>query len=242
MIPEWLHDLSIAYVSLGIVSALIIAVDVLRHPQQMWIMDIVWPVTALFGTAAVLWQYFSYGRQTTCEKSNSSMACAEKPTNKTLAPFPVIVCNGTLHCGAACTLGDICAEWLIFSVPGVATAFGWLFHERLFAEWTVDFLIAYAFGIVFQYFAIAPMRGLSLTDGLIAAVKADTISITLWQIGMYGFMAIAYFIIFGTAFDTRLEVNSFEFWFTMQIAMTVGFLTSYPANWWLITRGFKEHM
>ncbi len=65
MIPAWFHELSIAYVSLGVVCALIIAVDVVRHPQQMWIMDIVWPVTALFGTAWVLWQYFSYGRLAT---------------------------------------------------------------------------------------------------------------------------------------------------------------------------------
>jgi len=31
-------------------------------------------------------------------------------------------------------------------------------------------------GVVFQYFAIAPMRGLGLKDGLIAAAKADFIS------------------------------------------------------------------
>jgi hypothetical protein len=28
----------------------------------------------------------------------------------------------------------------------------------------------------------------------------------------------------------------------MQIAMLVGFATSYPVNWWLITAGFKERM
>jgi hypothetical protein len=39
-----------------------------------------------------------------------------------------------------------------------------------------------------------------------------------------------------------VEVNSFEFWFMMQIAMIVGFMTSYPANWWLIKRGLKEKM
>jgi hypothetical protein len=28
----------------------------------------------------------------------------------------------------------------------------------------------------------------------------------------------------------------------MQIAMTFGFVTSYPVNWWLISRGIKERM
>jgi hypothetical protein len=57
----------------------------------------------------------------------------------------------------------------------------------------VYYLFAYAFGIVFQYFTISPMRGLSFRQGLIAAIKADTPSLTAWQLGMYGFMAIAYF-------------------------------------------------
>jgi hypothetical protein len=43
---------------------------------------------------------------------------------------------------------------------------------------------------------LAPMSGLSLGQGLVAAVKADTFSLTAWQIGMYGFMAVAHFLIF----------------------------------------------
>ena len=108
--------------------------------------------------------------------------------------------------------------------------------------WILDYMLAYAFGVVFQYFTIAPMRGLSFGAGMMAAMKADTLSLTAWQLGMYGFMGIAYFAIFRGEFGAKLEVNSFEFWFMMQIAMIVGFLTSYPANWWLITRGFKEKM
>ena len=79
-------------------------------------------------------------------------------------PFPIAVANATLHCGAGCTIGDICAEWLVYIFPAIAVAFGWgtLFDERIFAVWVVDYLFAYAFGIVFQYFTIAPMRGLSV--------------------------------------------------------------------------------
>ncbi len=54
MVPNWLHLLSIAVLVLGFVCARVIAVDELRHPQHMWIMNVVWPVVALFGTVLTL--------------------------------------------------------------------------------------------------------------------------------------------------------------------------------------------
>ena len=244
MVPSWLHDLSIAYLALGGVCALMIAGDLRRHPQHMWIMNLVWPITALFGTGWILWQYFAYGRLATREKARVAKERKEDPPNKRLTPFPIMVANGALHCGSGCTLGDICAEWLAFGIPAIAVAFGWhsLFSEKIFAVWILDYLLAYGFGIVFQYFTIAPMRGLSFGQGLLAAIKADTLSLTAWQIGMYGFMAVAYFVIFQSMLGTRLQTDSVEFWFMMQIAMLCGFVTSYPVNWWLVRRGIKEKM
>lgn len=244
MIPPWLHNLSIAYLLLGAISAVIISFDLLRHPQHMWIMNLVWPITALFGTIWILWQYFTYGRLATREKAHMAMPRGEDPPNKKLTPFPIMVANGALHCGSGCTLGDIVAEWLVFAVPAIAVGFGWqsIFSGKIFAVWIVDYLFAYAFGIVFQYFTIAPMRDLSFGRGVAAAAKADTLSLTAWQIGMYGFMAFAYFAVFRGWLGTRLQTDSVEFWFMMQIAMFFGFLTSYPVNWWLIRKGLKEQM
>jgi hypothetical protein len=228
MIPGWLHIVSIVWLAVGAACAIVIAADVVRYPQPMWIMNVVWPVSALFGTIGVLGQYFTYGRGRGHRE----------------VPMAAAVGTGALHCGSGCTLGDICAEWLAFFVPGVAVWFGWhsLFASKMLAVWILDYIVAYAFGIVFQYFSIAPMRGLSLGDGIIAAIKADTLSLTAWQIGMYGFMAVAYFGIFRSGFGVTLETNSVEFWFTMQIAMMCGFATAYPVNWWLIRIGVKERM
>ena len=244
MVPQWLHALSIAYLLLGAISAAIITLDLIRHPQHMWIMNLVWPITALFGTGWILWQYFTYGRLATREKAHAAMQLGDDVPNKKLTPFPIIVANGTLHCGAGCTLGDVCAEWLVFAFPGIAVAFGWqsVFSEKIFAVWIVDYVFAYAFGIIFQYFTIAPMRDLSFGQGIVAAVKADTLSLTAWQVGMYGFMAVAYFIIFGSLIGLKLETDAVEFWFMMQLAMVFGFLTAYPVNWWLIRAGLKEKM
>jgi hypothetical protein len=210
----------------------------------MWIMNIVWPVTALFGSFWIGWQYFKYGRLSQHRLVHEAKKRGEDPPNKRLTPFPVMVANGALHCGSGCTLGDIAAEILMIVFPVIVVAFGYktLFSDQIFARWIVDFIFAYAFGIVFQYFTIAPMRGLSLGKGLLAAVKADTLSLTAWQCGMYGFMAIAHFIIFKNRFGTQLEPSSVEFWFMMQIAMICGFLTAYPVNWWLLRSGIKESM
>lgn len=205
-------------------------------------MNGVWPITALFGRACCgCGGYFRYGRLATHE----AMQAAKKARkmSKPQKPFAVMVGEGTSHCGSGCALGDLCAEWLAFAVPAIAVGLGWhtIFSEKIFAVWMLDFLFAYLFGIAFQYFTITPMRGLNLKDGLIAAIKADTLSLTAWQIGMYGFMAIAYFGIFREGLGVEL-INAVEFWFMMQIALLCGFVTSYPVNWLLLRAGIKEKM
>jgi Domain of unknown function (DUF4396) len=51
-------------------------------------------------------------------------------------------------------------------------------------------------------------------------------------------LALATFPISGP----ELAKTNPVFWFMMQIAMLVGFCTSYPVNWWLLQRGIKEKM
>ncbi|HEX5463512.1 MAG TPA: DUF4396 domain-containing protein [Burkholderiales bacterium] len=241
MIPVWLHALSQAMLALAIVCALIIVADEIRHPQAMWIMNIVWPVTALFGTIIWLWAYFRYGRAAIRSVRRKRHDNEASTPHK---PFVISVGEGASHCGSGCTLGDLCAEWLAFFVPAIASWFGWrsIFAEKMYAVWILDYLFAYLFGILFQYFTIVPMRGLSVRRGIVAAIKADTLSLTAWQAGMYGFMAFASLIIFRSIIGTELKVDSVEFWFMMQIAMLAGFVTSYPVNWWLIRAGLKEAM
>jgi hypothetical protein len=243
MVPTWLHVLSVLSLVVGVLCALGIAIDETMHPQQMWIMNVVWPITALFGSVLWLWGYFRYGSLATHERMHAAKQAGKNAPNEQ-KPFAAMVAEATSHCGSGCALGDLAAEWLAFAVPVIAVWLGWhtIFSEKMFAVWVLDFIFAYAFGIVFQYFTIAPMRGLIFTQGLWAAIKADTLSLTAWQIGMYGFMAIANFWLFRSVLGAELKVNSVEFWFMMQIAMLCGFLTAYPVNWWLLRAGIKEKM
>jgi hypothetical protein len=231
--PHWLGSLSIASILLGVVCAVAIVIDECRRPQRMWIMNLVWPLTALFGSVLWLAAYFAWGRGGSNDK--------EKQPEP---PFPVMVLKGTSHCGAGCTLGDIIAEWAAFLFPTLAVWFGWhgIFEEKTFAVWIPDFIVAFLLGVLFQYFTIKPMRDLSSWQGVVAALKADIASITAWQLGMYGVMAIIQFLWFRPAYGGVAPVASPEFWFAMQLSMLAGFATSYPVNWWLIRWGVKERM
>lgn len=86
------------------------------------------------------------------------------------------------------------------------------------------------------------MRQLAPLRDLWQAIKVDALSLTAWQVGVYGFMALASFVVFRRALGVRLAPASTEFRFMTQIAMLCGFATSYPVNWWLLRSGIKEAM
>jgi hypothetical protein len=230
--PAWLITLATVSLALGIVCAVWILVDLCAgHRQHMWIMSVVWPVTALYAGPVALLAYYRVGRLSTHSAMHRAKEHGEKPPGKT-KPFWQSVGLGATHCGSGCALGDLVAEWFVVLVPLT------LFGHRIFGTWALDYALAFLLGIAFQYFTIVPMRRLSPGKGIIAAVKADFLSLTAWQVGMYGWMAIATFVIFGREIPKTDPV----FWFMMQIAMLAGFLTAYPVNWWLLRSGIKEVM
>src|SRR4051812_39174414 len=116
----------------------------------MAVMNVVWPVTGLFGTIFVVWAYFRYGRLSTVTAHHQAQVRDQMPPSMTRTPFPVMVGKGALHCGSGCMLGDVAAEWFAFLVPTVAVWFGWqsLFGDKMFAVWVLDFLFGFGLGIV----------------------------------------------------------------------------------------------
>jgi Domain of unknown function (DUF4396) len=227
--PAPIHLAAILSLSLAVICVVTIALDVWRHPPNMAVMAVVWPLTALFGSVLWLAIYYRWGRSTRQDNDD---------------PFAVSSLKGASHCGAGCTLGDIVVEGIALALPSIALWFGYgtLFSTRMFALWIPDFLLAFLFGIGFQYWSIVPMRHLSPSDGLKAAVKADILSISAWQVGMYGGMALIQFLWFQRLFGGLATADQPEFWFAMQIAMLAGFCTSYPMNWLLVRTGVKEAM
>lgn len=195
-------------------------------------MNLVWPISALYFSVLAVWAYLRWGRSKTTDVITEH-GPGRQGENVAAEPTASQVAIGTSHCGAGRTIADVMCEFAI-AAAGIS-----LLGSVLWAEFTIDFAVAWAVGIVFQYFSIKPMRNLSTTERIIAAIKADTLSILAFQVGMYAWMALAYFGLFSephlTPFDPR-------YWFMMQIGMICGFATSYPMNSWLIRSGLKEAM
>lgn len=217
MPPTWLTI--VAWISLGaaFLTAAAILVDIIARGrrQSMWIMEPVWAITALYLGPLTWPAYRRWGR------GGSEHGEA------------VSVGLGVSHCGAGCTLGDVIGAWLVFLA-------GWtLLGLALPAEYIVDFTLAFLLGIAFQYFSIAPMRGLGVSDGVKAALKADTLSLIAFEVGLFGWMAVMQLVLFT---DPHLTPDHAAYWFLMQIGMALGFLTAVPVNVWLVRRGIKEPM
>lgn len=228
--PTWL--VVVAWVALAVAAAC--AVDIIldivgrRRRQQMRVMEVVWPVTALYFGPVASWGYRRWGRP----KSPRWLAehHLDEPPQR---PGWTSVALGVSHCGAGCTLGDIIAETTIFLI-------GWeIAGMALWPEFIGDYSLALILGVAFQYFAIAPMRDLSLGEGLKQAVTADFLSLTAFEVGLFGWMALMAFVFFP---GPHLRPDSPVYWFGMQLGMVLGFATAWPVNVWLIRRGIKEPM
>jgi hypothetical protein len=238
------------FVATGVVSALAILTDVLRgYRQHMAIMNWVWPITGLYWGPVAVYFYFRRGRQMTHRWAREhgidmeQMMSSEDEDPSGYWAFAranwFAISKGVSHCGAGCTLGDICGEWIVYLT-------GWMIAisanpgaNSLMAMYVADFVLAWTFGIIFQYFSIVPMReDVGRLQGIWAAIKADTLSIIAFQIGLFGYMAL-YHLVF---WKPPLSVASPTYWFMMQIGMIVGFFTAWPVNTWLIRKGWKEKM
>jgi len=202
-------------------------------------MNIVWPVTALYLSIFGLWSYFHLGRRM-AKNDVQGMSKHEMqpqiPGHEVRAvrdPTWRQTAVSDSHCGAGCVIGDIISEVGLFVLAWT------LLGKSLYAEYVGDLLLAWLFGIAFQYFAIQPIGNLPVRQRLIAAVKSDTLSILTFEIGLFGWMALTFFVFFP---DSPLRPTQPAYWLMMQIGMILGFFTSYPTNRWLIKAGWKEAM
>src|SRR4029077_17785678 len=201
--------------------AVVIALHEVAHPQHMKIMNVVWPVTGLYLPVIGWWAYTGLGRP------KLALAHSTRAKNE----FWKSVFVSSTHCASGCVIGDIIGAPIVFAA-------GWtLFGKRLYADYVVLFALAFIFGIAFQYFPIRATRSVSPRVAIIDAVKADTLAVTAFEIGLFAWMAVVYFL-----FASRAEPTSVYYWFMMQIGMVLGFVTALPPNWLLVRSGVKGGM
>jgi hypothetical protein len=220
-------------VSLGILSSAFLAWDIRRRaPQPMAVMRYVWPINALWGGVVMIWAYWTIGRMPSRAPSVAARGAGAAQASKHEShSYWQKVVAGTLHCGAGCSLADLIGPFVFMLVPFAVLG------NKVFGEWTLDYILALLIGVAFQYAALAPMLNQHGPRLWWRALKVDFLSLTAWQVGMYGWMALVIFVWLG-----ELHPNQIEFWFMMQLAMACGFLTAYPMNWLLIKLGIKTAM
>ncbi|MFZ4450785.1 DUF4396 domain-containing protein [Salibacterium aidingense] len=223
----------IAWISilLGIVQAGYITVDVMRKPQHMMpIMNVVWPLIGLYFPVFGLWSYWKLGQN----KNNRETPPHDHhhDSHHPNKPFWQSVFVSTTHCSSGCSLGDM------IGVPIVALTGLTIAGSTLFADYAVEFVLAYIFGIAFQYYGMGRSKKEGAGKAIKDAVKADTLALVAFEIGMFGWMALVHYLFFAQPPEPMTAV----YWFMMQIAMMLGFLTSYPANWLLVKKGVKHAM
>ncbi len=107
-------------------------------------------------------------------------------------PIFATITIATCHCGAGCPPARL-AESL---------------------NSLTDFVLALLIGIVFQYFSIAPMAGDYGWKTIVRSIKADTLSLTFFEVGLFGWMAIFDLLIF----DQKLGMNTITYWFIIQVS------------------------
>jgi len=79
---------------------------------------------------------------------------------------------------------DVISTWLIFIGSII------IFGSVLVTAFILDFTFAWLLEIIFQYLAISEMRKVSLRQGLVDSIKADTLSLSTFEIGLFGWMAL----------------------------------------------------
>lgn len=219
--------LSVISLTAAIISAIIIAIDLLRNPQSMRIMNAVWVLTALWSSVLGLVAYFWFGRERkmmSMDMGGMSMDDMKMPQR---AKWQSVTLS-TLHCGAGCTLADILGSMVLFVIP-MSLGYGWVF----------TYILALVIGVYFQFVAIREMSSDSTSTILKRAIKADFLSLTSWQVGMYSWLALLMFHFHSLPTTSTM---SFDFWFAMQQAMVAGFMLALPMNYFLIKAGIKEGM
>jgi hypothetical protein len=75
-------------------------------------------------------------------------------------------------------------------------------------EYILDLPLAWIFGILFQYFVIAPLRGqVGRLAPLGDAIKSDTLSVLSFQVGLFGWMALAHYVIWKPRFQSTARAS-----------------------------------
>jgi len=232
MAPLWLNVLGWAAIAAAAVSAgwTGFHVVVRRRRQHMRIMEVVWPRHC----PLLLLRAARHMGIPTLRPAGEHRLVRRAPERARLAqPKWAGIATDVSHCGAGCTLGDLIAEWCVFGIGATIAGLA------LLPEYIGDYLAALTLGIFFRYFAIAPMRGPRAAQWPRRGGQGGHVVTHRLRDRPLRLDGACQQVLFP---HPHLSVDSSAYWSLMQIGMVFGFVTSWPANVWLIRKGIEEPM
>jgi hypothetical protein len=134
--------------------------------------------------------------------------------------------GSTLHCVAGDATGVIIA----------ATITG-LLGLPMWFDMTAEYLLGFAFGFfIFQALFMKDMFGGSYLTALRRSFLPEWLSMNTMMAGMFPTM-----VFFMMGRDMRaMDPREPLYWGVMALAISAGFFTAYPTNWWLVSKGLKH--
>ncbi|MBM3926796.1 MAG: DUF4396 domain-containing protein [SAR202 cluster bacterium] len=136
--------------------------------------------------------------------------------------------GSTMHCLAGDATGIILAA--------TVTA---LLRFPMWLDLIVEYVAGFGFGLfIFQALFMKGMMGGSYLKALRMSFMPEWLSMNMVMAGMIPVMVAG---MMGR--DMRaMEPSQLLYWGVMSAGVSVGFITAYPVNWWLVAKGLKHGM
>jgi len=211
----WIDVILLGWFLLVLLSVAYVAWDAFHHLPEPGVIQWAWVLTAFYlGPIAAIFYILADKEPSPGEHE------------RFVAPMWKQALGSTLHCVA----GD--ATGVIFA----ATVTG-LLGLPMWFDMTAEYILGFAFGLfIFQSLFMKDVMGLTYMQALKSSFIPEWLSMNAMMAGMFPVM-----VTFMMGRDMRaMDPREPLYWGVMSLAIGVGFLCAYPANWWLVSKGLKH--
>lgn len=211
----WIDIILLGWFLLVLLSVLYVAWDAFRHLPEPGVVKWARMLTAFyFGPIAAIFSILADKEPSPGEHE------------RFVAPMWKQALGSTLHCVA----GDATGVILAATVTGLLGLPMWF-------DMTAEYIFGFAFGLfIFQSLFMKDVMGLTYLGALKSTFIPEWLSMNAMMAGMFPVM-----VMFMMGRDMRaMDPREPLYWGVMSLAIGVGFLTAYPANWWLVGKGLKH--
>lgn len=200
-LPEWLTTVAWLYIAAAVVIAAVITREILvgGHRQQPAVMNVLWPLAALYLGPFAIPAFRRYGRH----RSDDLTAAAVR------SGLPGGVSSGLAH---------------IVAVPFVVATGLTLAGLDMWAMVAIITVLATAGIFAFEYFVFtARDRRVPGPTGIRTALVVAVATVLAFDLGMLGWMVLLHFS------ESMPAATDVRFTFLMQIGLILGTITAFPA-------------